>query len=81
MGKYLKLGTDPAGGGWTLPDHADVEKIRAELADAMEEEKAVRLAVVVGKNQTAELLVNGHALVAALVWEDAPAGGGMTIID
>jgi hypothetical protein len=80
MGKYLKLGGEPGGDRWTLPDHADVEKIRAQIADAMEDEKAVRIQVVVTKNQTAELLVNGGELVAALVWEDAPAGG-MNIID
>ena len=81
MAKHLKLGSDPQAGAWTLPDYADVDKIRAEIASAMEEEDAVAIQVVVGKNQNAELLVNGSALVAALVWEDTPAGGGMTIID
>lgn len=81
MGKYLKLGSDPSGERWTLPDHADVDKLRTEIAEAMEEEKAIRIQVVVGKNQTAELLVNAGELVTALVWEDVPAGGGMTIID
>ena len=81
MGKHLKLGADPTVSGWTLPDHTDVEKLRDELAHAMEEENAVRVSVIVGSNQTAELVVNGGEVVAALVWEDAPAGGGITIID
>jgi hypothetical protein len=81
MGKYLKLGPESTGDRWTLPDHADVEKIRAEIAEAMDMQSSVRIQVVVGKNQTAELLVNGKTLAAALVWEDVPPGGGMTIID
>ncbi len=81
MGKYLKLGPDSTGDRWTLPDHADVEKLRSEIAEAMEMQGVVRVQIVVGKNQTAELLVNGRSLVAAVVWEDMPAGGGMTIID
>ncbi len=81
MGKHLKLGADPTVSGWTLPDHTDVDKLRDELAEAMEEKNAVRVPVIVGSNQTAELVVNGGELVAALVWEDAPAGGGITIID
>ncbi len=81
MGKHLKLGADPTVSGWTLPDHTDVDKLRAEISEAMEEEKAVRVPVLVGNNQTAELVINGDKIVAALVWEDAPAGGGITIID
>jgi hypothetical protein len=81
MGKHLKLTADPTVSGWTLPDHADVEKLRDEIAQAMEQKNAVRVPVIVGNNQTAELVVNGEAVVAALVWEDAPAGGGITIID
>ena len=81
MGKYLKLGGDPSGERWSLPEQTDVDKVRALLSDAMEDKKAVRVAVVVGRNQTAELIVNGRAVTSALVWEDAPAGGGMTIID
>jgi hypothetical protein len=81
MGKYLKLGSDPSTQNWTLPDYADLEKIRAQIAEAMEEENAVRILVELGKNQTTELIVNGGELTAAVVWEDIPAGGGMTIID
>lgn len=81
MGKYLKLGPESTGDRWTLPEHADVEKIRGEIAEAMDMQSSVRIQVVVGKNQTAELLVNGRTLSAALVWEDVPPGGGMTIID
>jgi hypothetical protein len=81
MGKHLKMGADPTVSGWTLPDHADVDALRGELAKAMEQKNAVRVPVVVGNSQTAELIVNGAELVAALVWEDAPAGGGITIID
>lgn len=81
MGKYLKLGSEPGGERWTLPDGADVETLRKQIAGAMEDEKPVRVQVVVGKNQTAELIVNAGEVPAALVWEDAPAGGGITIID
>ena len=81
MGKHLKLSADPGAQNWTLPDHADLDKLRAEIADGMEEEKAVRVTVVIARNQTAELVVNGGELAAALVWEDAPSGGGITIID
>ena len=81
MGKHLKLGPDPTVSGWTLPDHTDVEKLREEIARAMEQETPVRVPVVVGNHQTAELVVNAGELVAALVWEDTPAGGGITIID
>jgi len=81
MGKYLKLGNDPGAERWTLADHADVDKIRQQIAEAMEEEKAVRVPVVVGKDAYADLLVNGGEVTAALVWEDGPAGGGMNIID
>ena len=81
MGKHLKLGADPTVSGWTLPDHADVDKLRDEISQAMEQKNAVRIPVVVGNSQTAELVVNGAEVTAALVWEDAPAGGGITIID
>lgn len=81
MGKYLKLGPDSTGDRWTLPDYADVEKVRAEIAEAMEMQSTIRIQVVVGKNQNADLLINGRTLDAALAWEDMPAGGGMTIID
>jgi hypothetical protein len=80
MGKYLKIGGEPGGERWTLPDDADVEKIRAEFASAMEDEKPVRLQVVVGKDQTADLIVNAGEVPAVLVWEDM-SRGGMTIID
>ncbi len=81
MAKYLKLGSDAAGAGWTLPDSANIEKIQTEIAQAMEEETTVRVPVVVGRNQTAELIVNGGEVTAAVVWEDAPAGVGFSIID
>ncbi|MGH2728584.1 MAG: hypothetical protein ACRDKS_16560 [Actinomycetota bacterium] len=77
MAKHLQIGSDH----FTLPDHADVDKVRAELAEAMEDEKVVRIPVAVGKNQTADLLVNGEELVAVLVWEDSPGGVGFSIID
>ena len=81
MGKHLKIGGEPGGERWTLPDEADLDKIRAAIAEAMEEEKPIRIQVVVGKNQTAELIVNAGEIPAALVWEDTPLAGGMTIID
>jgi len=77
MAKHLQIGSDH----YTLPDHADVDKVRAQLAEAMEDEKVVRIPVAIGKNSTAELLVNGEELVAVLVWEDASSGVGFSIID
>ena len=77
MAKHLQIGNDH----FTLSDDADVEKVRAQLAEAMEEEKVVRIQVAVGKSQNAELLVNGEELVTALVWEDSSSGAGFTIID
>jgi hypothetical protein len=81
MGKYLMLGQDSTGDRWTLPEHVDVEKVRTEIAEAMDMQSSVRVQVVVGKGQAADLLVNGRTMEAALVWEDVPPGGGMTIID
>lgn len=81
MGKYIKLGNDPGGERWTLPDDADVETIRKSIEGAMADEKPLRVSVVVSKDQTAELILNGGELTAVLVWEDAPSGGGITIID
>lgn len=80
MGKYLHLGTGPGGDRWTLPEKTDVAKLRKQLAAAMKESKAVTVTVEVG-GQTAELVVNSGAIPAALAWEDAPSGGGITIID
>ena len=81
MGKYLKLGSDAGGERYTLPDHADVETIRTSIEQAMTDEKPLRISIAVSKDQTAELIVNGGGVTAALVWEDVPPGGGMTIID
>ena len=77
MAKHLQIGSEH----FTLPDGADVEKVRAQLAEAMEDEKVVRIQVAVGKSQDAELLVNGEELVTALVWEDSSSGAGFSIID
>jgi hypothetical protein len=77
MAKHLQIGSEH----FTLPDGADVEKVRAQLAEAMEDEKVVRIQVAVGKRQDAELLINGEELVTALVWEDSSSGAGFSIID
>jgi hypothetical protein len=77
MAKHLQIGSEH----FTLPDHADVEKVRAQLAEAMEDEKVVRIEVAISKTQSTELLVNGEELVTALVWEDASSGIGFAIID
>ena len=77
MAKHLQIGNEH----YTLPEDADVEKVRGQLADAMEDEKVVRIEVAVSKNQSAELLVNGEELETALVWEDASSGAGFSIID
>ena len=78
MAKHLQIGNEH----FTLPDQADVEKVRSQLAEAMEDEKVVRIQVAVSKSQDAELLVNGEELVTALVWEDTAGGvAGFSIID
>jgi hypothetical protein len=77
MAKHLQIGSEH----YTLPEQADVDKVRTQIAEAMEDEKVLRIPVAIGKNQTAELLVNGEELVAALVWEDASGGVGFSIID
>jgi hypothetical protein len=82
MGKYLKLGGDPGAQNWTLPDQTDLEKLRSDIAQAMDDKNFFRVGVVVATNQTAELIVNAGELTAAMVWEDSPSGGGgITIID
>lgn len=77
MAKHLQIGSEH----FTLPDDADLDKVRAQLAEAMEDEKVVRIEVAVSKNQSADLLVNGDELVSALVWADSSSGAGFTIID
>ena len=78
MAKHLQIGSDH----FTLPEDADVDKVRDQLAEAMDDEKVVRIPVAVGRNQTADLLVNGEELVSALVWEDSAGGvAGFSIID
>lgn len=77
MAKHLQIGSEH----FTLPDDADLDKVRAQLAEAMEDEKVVRIEVAVSKNQSAELLVNGDELVSVLVWADSSSGAGFTIID
>ena len=77
MAKHLQIGNEH----YTLPEDADVEKVRAQLADAMEDEKVVRIQVAVSKTQIVDLLVNGEELVTALVWEDSSSGAGFSIID
>jgi hypothetical protein len=77
MGKHLQIGSEQ----YALPDEADVDKVRAQLAEAMEDEKVARIPVALTKSQTVELLVNGDELVTALVWEDASSGVGFSIID
>jgi len=91
MGKYLKLGADPGAQNWTLPDDTDLDKLSEELIEAMApddhrnfrrpRERVLSVTVVVGRDHTAELIINGSACPSAMVWEDAPSGGGMTIID
>ncbi|MGH2794304.1 MAG: hypothetical protein ACRDKG_08355 [Actinomycetota bacterium] len=77
MAKHLQIGNEH----YTLPEDADVEKVRGQLADAMEDEKVVRIQVAVSKTQIADLLVNGEELVTALVWEDSSSGAGFSIVD
>ena len=79
--KYLSLSEDPDGERWRLPDEASVEEVKAQIEAAMTEGRAVRIQVVVGDRGTGELIVNGRAIEAALVWEVGVQEPTFSIID
>ena len=81
MSKHLKLGGDPATPAWTLTDDSDVGMVQKEIDQAMAEGKTTRIRVVIAPGQTGEVLVNGRALDAAVVWETDPSQPSFSIID
>jgi hypothetical protein len=83
VGKHLKLGSDPKNATWSLAEDADLDDIRARLAVAMDEGTSVGITVKLGQEETAELLVNGRVVSAAVVWEEEEPrrSPGFTMID
>jgi hypothetical protein len=83
VGKHLKLGSDPKSATWSLPDDADLEDVRARLALAMNEGTSTGITVRLGQEETAELLVNGRVVSAAVAWEEEEPrrSPGFTMID
>jgi len=81
MSKHLKLGGDPAAEAWTLADDADIGLVQKEIDAAMAGGKTTRVRVVIARGQTGDLLVNGRALEAAVVWETDPSQPSFSIID
>jgi hypothetical protein len=81
MGKYLKLGADPSVEKWVLPDDTDLDEVSKDLDVAMTEGGCARVRVAIGPDQTGDLLVNGKAAVAALLWDDARHKPSFTMID
>ena len=83
MGKHLKLGADPKGETWTLPDDADIDDVRDRIARAMDDGTSVRVTVQLAGKETAEMVVNGRVVEAALVWAEGEPrrSPGFTMID
>ena len=80
MAKFLRLGD---GERWTLPDDTDLEQLHTRLSGAMNDGLATSVDVRAGSG-VGELILNGKALAAVLLWEE-PAGSGhkptFTMID
>jgi hypothetical protein len=83
VGKHLKLGSDPKGETWTLADDVDLDDVRTRIARAIDEGTSVSVTVKLASNETAELLVNGRVIGAAVVWseEEPKRSPGFTMID
>lgn len=81
MAKYLKLGADPSVERWVLPDDTNLDEVAKELDVAMTEGGCARIRVALGPDQTGELLINGKAAAAALVWDDARPKPSFSMID
>ena len=79
----LRLGSDPKGETWTLADDVDLDDVRSRLARAIDEGTSVSVTVKLAANETAELLVNGRVVSAAVVWaeEEPKRSPGFTMID
>lgn len=82
MSKYLQLGTNPGEDAWALPEDTNVEQVRKEITAAMTDGTTAVVAVLTGqRKQPGELIINGKALAAALVWETKSSEPIMSIID
>jgi hypothetical protein len=81
MAKYLKLGADPSVERWVLPDDTNLDELAKEIDVAMTEGGCFRTRVVVGPDHTGELLINGKAVAAAVVWDDSRTKPTFTLID
>jgi hypothetical protein len=78
MAKFLRLGEQQ----WTLPEDADLDGIRTDLSAAMSEGRAVGVTVELDPKQSADLILNGRAVQAVLLWEETPAHKpSFTLID
>ena len=79
--KYMALSEEPDSERWRLPEESSVEEVKQAIEQAMSEGRAVRLKVMVGDRSTGELIVNGRAVRAALVWEMGVQEPTFSIID
>jgi hypothetical protein len=79
--KYLALSQEPDAERWRLPDESKTEEVKTQIEGAMTEGRAVRIKVVVGDRGAGELIVNGRAIEAALVWEVGVQEPTFSIID
>jgi hypothetical protein len=79
--KYLALSEEPDAERWRLTEDSSVEDVKAQIEAAMTEGRAVRIKVVVGDRGAGELIVNGRAIEAALVWEVGVQEPTFSIID
>ncbi|MCA1726866.1 MAG: hypothetical protein LC722_04200 [Actinobacteria bacterium] len=78
MGKYLRLRDQQ----WTLSEETDLQALRADLIAAMGEGRAVTVSVEVDPTQAGDLLLNGRAVEAVVLWEETPAHKpSFTLID
>ena len=78
MGKFLKVGDQQ----WTLPEDTDIEALRAQLSGAVNDGLAAHVTVQTDPKQTAELIVNGRAVQAILLWQEEPQHKpSFTVID
>jgi hypothetical protein len=78
MAKFLKLRDQQ----WTLSDATDVEVLRTQISGAMNDGLATVVEVMVDEKQTADLVLNGKAVEAVLLWEEVPVHKpSFTVID
>ncbi len=81
MAKFLRLGEDPQGERWALPDETDLDVLLAQLTGGMEQGNAVAVTVRIDERRTGTLLVNGRAVPFVLLWEEGGPKPSFTLID